>query len=73
MTDKLTDAIESIEMLEYVRDSIVHDLHTRDITRDITILHRIEPESLIFVINHAITTIKWGAGVRDCKDHTQEE
>lgn len=69
MTDKLTDAMESIEMLECVRDSIVHDLHTRDIT----ILHRIDPESLIFVINHAITTIKRGAGVRDCKNHTQEE
>lgn len=54
MTDKLTDAMESIEMLECVRDSIVHDLHTRDVT----ILHRIDPESLIFVINHAITTIK---------------
>lgn len=69
MFDKLTDAMESIEMLECVRDSIVHDLHTHDVT----ILHRIEPESLVFVINHAITTIKRGAGVRDCKDHTQEE
>lgn len=69
MIDKFIDAMESIEMLECVRDSIVHDLHTRDIT----ILDRIDPESLIFVINHAITTIKSGAGVRDCKDHTQEE
>lgn len=64
MIDKLTDAMESIEMLECVRDSIVHDLSTRDIT----ILNSIDPESLMFVINHAITTIKRGAGVIDCKD-----
>ena len=66
MIDKIADAKESIEMLECVRDSIVHDLPTRDVT----ILHRIDPDSLIFVINHAINSIRRGLDERIRKEDT---
>lgn len=66
--DKITDARESIEMLECVESSIDRDV----CTGGITIIRNVQPESLSFVIRHAITTIKRCVGVRDWKDHTKE-
>lgn len=54
MIDKITDAKESIEMLECVRGSIDRVLYTGNIT----IIRNVCPESLDFVITHAINSIR---------------
>ena len=51
--DKITDDKESIEMLACVRKSIDRDLDTGGIT----IIRNVSPESLDFVITHAINSI----------------
>lgn len=53
-SEKITDAMESIEMLECVRKSIDRDLNTGGIT----IIRNVPPESLDFVITHAINSIR---------------
>lgn len=60
--DKIADGMESIEMLECVRESIDRDLNTGNIV----IIRDVCPESLDFVINHAINSIRRGMdeGVR---------
>lgn len=58
--DKIADAKESIEMLECVRQSMDRDL----CTGNTTILRDVSPESLDFVINHAINSIRRGLDER---------
>lgn len=58
--DKIADAKESIEMLECVRQSMDRDL----CTGNTTIIRDVSPESLDFVINHAINSIRRGLDER---------
>lgn len=62
--DKNTDAMESIEMLECVRQSMCRDLRLGNTT----IISGVSPESLDFVINHAINSIR-----RDLDERVREE
>lgn len=62
--DKNTDAMESIEMLECVRQSMCRDLRTGNTT----IIRDVSPESLDFVINHAINSIRRGLNERVRKE-----
>lgn len=62
--DKNTDAMESIEMLECVRQSMCRDLRIGDNT----IISGVSPKSLDFVINHAINSIR-----RDLDERVREE
>ena len=54
MIDEITDAKESIEMLECIRKSIDRALDTGGIT----IIRNVPPESMDFVITHAINSIR---------------
>lgn len=62
--DKNTDAMESIEMLECVRQCMCRNLRIDNTT----IIHDVSPESLEFVINHAINTIRRGLDERVRKE-----
>ena len=62
--DNIADAKESIEMLECVRRSIVRDL----CTGNTTIIRDVDPDSLEFVINHAINSIR-----RDLDERVRKE
>ena len=66
MIDKITDAEESIEMLECVRKSIDRVLDTGGIT----IIRNVPPESMDFVITHAINSIRRDMNERIRKDDT---